>query len=67
MRLIELLSVCSENTVIVVWDVNDRFVTEYDGKNSIDEKYNDCRVLGISGVSDCREDRIDVIVEVENA
>lgn len=67
MKLIDLLAVCNENTVIVVWDVNDRFVTEYDGKNSIDEKYNDCRVLGISGVSDCREDRIDVIVEVENA
>lgn len=67
MKLIDLLAICNENTVIVVWDVNDRFVTEYDGKNSIDEKYNDCRVLGISGVSDCREDRIDVIVEVENA
>lgn len=67
MKLIDLLAVCNENTVIAVWDVNDRFVTEYDGKNSIDEKYNDCRVLGISGVSDSQEDKIDVIVEVENA
>lgn len=65
MKLIELLSVCSENTMITVWSNDDRFIAEYDGKDSIDEAYNDCNVLGISGRSGSKYEAIDVMVEVK--
>ena len=65
MRLIELLSRCSENTVVTVWSNDDRFIAEYNGRDSIDEAYNNCSVLGISGRSGSKYEAIDVMVEVK--
>lgn len=47
MKLIDLLSVISEYTRVQVWRDNE-VVAEYDGKNSIDEKYNDEEVKSVS-------------------
>jgi len=47
MMLMEVLEVMDENknvNVVLMGDV----VTYYDGKNSIDEFYNDFKVIGIS-------------------
>lgn len=66
MELIDLMALCSDGTVITVYDTDDKFVTEYNGKDSIDEKYNRCRVLGIGGGYG-RDNAIDVIVEVSDA
>lgn len=65
MKLIELLAVCNENTVITVWDATDKFVAEYNGKDSIDEKYNNCKVLSIGGGYDGQDNVIEVTVEVQ--
>lgn len=65
MKLIELLSVCREDTVITVWDDTDRFVARYDGKDSIDKKYNNCKVLSIGGGYYGPDNVIEVMVEVQ--
>lgn len=48
MRLIELLSVTNENTNIVLYDLNNKVLDIYDGKNSIDNIYNDYEVIEIN-------------------
>jgi len=65
MKLIDLLAICNENVHMTVCDTDDNLLAVYDGKNSIDEKYNNCNVLGIGGRSNSRYEAIDVIVEVE--
>jgi hypothetical protein len=62
MRLIDLLAVCDENLIVCVWNTQDKFLCEYNGKDSIDETYNNWfidKVIG-SGV-----DLIDVVVKEE--
>lgn len=48
MRLVELLSVTNENTNIVLYDLNNKVLDIYDGKNSIDNIYNDYEVIEIN-------------------
>ena len=47
MRLVDLLSVTNENTNIVLFDLNNKVLDIYDGKNSIDDIYNDYEVIDI--------------------
>lgn len=50
MKLEELLSVCDECSSVAVYrDDDEELLAEYDGRDSIDEKYNDwivCEVVG---------------------
>ena len=47
MKLIDLLSVTNESTNIVLFDLNNKTLDVYDGKNSIDNIYNDYDVIEI--------------------
>ena len=49
MKLIDLISVCNDCiNVDVVSNETAEILSTYDGKNSIDEKYNDCIVVSVS-------------------
>lgn len=48
MKLIDFLNVASEYRKIVIRNVNGENTAIYDGKNSIDEKYNDKEILCVS-------------------
>ena len=67
MELIDFLAVCSDNAHITVSDTDDNLLGVYDGKNSIDNKYNRCRVLGIGTRQHSRHETFDIIVEVSDA
>lgn len=45
MKLIDLLQIIEENENIIVANSNGYIVSEYNGRDSIDEKYNECKVL----------------------
>jgi len=47
MKLIDLLEKIDESSNVMIWEDNE-VVSSYDGKNSIDEKYNDREVESIS-------------------
>ena len=49
MKLIDLISVADENLEMCIWDEYDNDLTSYDGKDSIDEKYNEWQVVKILG------------------
>ena len=48
MKLVELLSVTNENTNVVLFSLNNKVLDIYDGKNSIDNIYNDYDVIEIN-------------------
>ena len=48
MKLIDLLSVTNENTNVVLFSSNNKVLDIYDGKNSIDNIYNDYEVIEIN-------------------
>ena len=41
MKVIDFLEVCDENMTVILWDTDDKFLAQYDGKDSIDKKYNE--------------------------
>ena len=47
MTLEELLWLTNDNTIIELYDSNQEKLGEYDGKNSIDENYNDYPITDI--------------------
>ena len=47
MKLIDLLEKIDDSSNVMIWEDNE-VVSSYDGKNSIDEKYNDREVESIS-------------------
>lgn len=47
MKLIDLLSVITDETRIEVWE-DGELVAEYDGKEAIDKKYNSASVKSVS-------------------
>lgn len=47
MKVIDILSIYDENSNLTVVNSDDDWLATYDGKNSIDEKYNDCEVIKI--------------------
>lgn len=47
MKLIDLLEKIDESSNVMIWEDNE-VVSSYDGKISIDEKYNDREVESIS-------------------
>lgn len=48
MKLIDLLEVVSENQMVVVWNEDSVLLDRYDGRDSIDEKYNECPVTWVA-------------------
>ena len=46
MKLIDLISVITDNTTVYVWR-DGEIISTYDGKDSIDEKYNNEIVLSV--------------------
>ena len=48
MKLIDLLSVTNENVNVVLFSLNNKVLDIYDGKNSIDNIYNDYEVIEIN-------------------
>ena len=61
MKLIDLLSVTNENTNIVLFSLNNKVLGIYDGKNSIDNFYNDYEVIEINHT---RND-LEIIIDFE--
>ena len=51
-KLIELLETINENTNVLVRDTNGNDLAIYDGKNSINEIYNDCEVFATNEEND---------------
>lgn len=49
MKLVELLELISENSLVTVYSVTDprNYISVYDGKDSIDTAFNDCIVSKI--------------------
>lgn len=47
MKLSDMMNVIDDNVDVEVIDRNGFTLAEYDGRNSIDEKYNDCTVSNI--------------------
>lgn len=52
MKLIDLISVIKDNTNVRITFGDFFVISEYDGKNSIDAKYNNCEVLSVEIVND---------------
>ena len=52
MKLIDFLSVVDDNSDVVVVDIFNSELCRYDGKNSIDEMYNNYDILNIYHKSD---------------
>ena len=48
MKLIDLLSVTNENVNVVLFSLNNKVLDIYDGKNSINNIYNDYEVIEIN-------------------
>ena len=48
MKLIDLVSVTNENINVVLFSLNNKVLDIYDGKNSIDNIYNDYEVIEIN-------------------
>ena len=61
MKLIDLLSVTNENTNVVLFSLNNKVLDIYDGKNSIDNIYNDYEVIEIKHT---RND-LEVVIDFE--
>ena len=61
MKLIDLLSVTNENTNIVLFSLNNKVLDIYDGKNSVDNFYNDYEVIEINHT---RND-LEIIIDFE--
>lgn len=55
MKLIDLLSVISDSNYAIIWR-DGNVVSTYDGKDSIDERFNDCEVKSVRAFGD----RIDI-------
>lgn len=49
MTLVDVLSICNEYQVVKVFDLEGNELAVYDGKNSIDEKYNNIEVRLLTG------------------
>ena len=65
MKLIDLLSVTNENTNVVLFSLNNKVLDIYDGKNSIDNFYNDYEVIEINHTRNDLEIIIDFELEEE--
>lgn len=61
MKLIDLLSVTNENSNLVLFGLNGKVIDIYDGKNSIDNIYNDYEVIEIKHT---RND-LEVVIDFE--
>ena len=61
MKLTDLLSVTNENVNIVLFDLNNKVLDIYDGKNSIDNFYDDYEVIEINHT---RND-LEVVIDFE--
>ena len=61
MKLIDLLSVTNENVNVVLFSLNNKVLDIYDGKNSIDNFYNDYEVIEINHT---RND-LEVVIDFE--
>lgn len=61
MRLIDLLEVLADNVVVAIWRNSDNlFLGCSDGRDSIDEKYNQCTVIKVYHT----DKQLDVVLEV---
>ena len=49
MNLVDILQICNEYQTVKVFDLEGNELAEYDGKNSIDEKYNNIEVRRLTG------------------
>ena len=61
MKLIDLLSVTNENVNVILFSSNNKVLDVYDGKNSIDNIYNDYEVIEINHT---RND-LEVVIDFE--
>ena len=61
MKLIDLLSVTNENTNVVLFSSNNKVLDIYDGKNSIDNIYND---YGVIEINHTRND-LEIVIDFE--
>ena len=48
MRLIDIISLITDNSNVIISDLNNKELARYDGKNSIPNKYNNKEVVEIS-------------------
>ena len=65
MKLIELLEIVNENNYVNIWDCTGlQLLDEYDGKNNIDNYYNDFGVVGFE--SDTNENNtINILIDYD--
>ena len=63
MKLIDLLSVTNENTNTVLFSLNNKVLDIYDGKNSINDIYNNYEVIEINHTRNDLEIIIDFEIE----
>ena len=66
MKLLDLLSVTNENVNVVLFDLNNKVLDVYDGKNSIDNIYNDYDIIEINHTRNDLEIVIDFEEKEEN-
>lgn len=65
MKLIDLLTVCDENLTVCIWDAqDDHFLGEYNGRDSIDEMFNEWAITKVIGSG--KGNLIDVVIAKEN-
>ena len=48
MRLIDIITLITDNSNVIITDLNNKEIARYDGKNSIPNKYNNKEVVEIS-------------------
>lgn len=62
MKLIDLLSLTNENTNVNVYDLEGNLISLYDGKNSIEEEYNEIEIHNIK----VNNDMLEITIYVED-
>jgi hypothetical protein len=48
MRLIDIITLITDNSNVIITDLNNKEIARYDGKNSIPNKYNNKEVVEVS-------------------
>lgn len=48
MKLIELMELITDNTNVALFDANEEHqLAEYDGRDSIPNEYNECKIIAV--------------------
>lgn len=64
MRLIDIITLITDNSNVIITDLNNNELARYDGKNSIPKKYNKKEVVEISAYTENKKAVLRIQIKV---